>query len=446
VANGEGTADRRRLAASARWAVLVFAALAFAALQYTPDVTDPYLRTLMAEENPEASTQIIERMAEGSEGGTRQRQVLLVCLGLAGALGVLRRGGARLCPVRPLAAVLLVYVAVLVSSVLWSVQPPLSIRRVIAYIFALAAIAGVVRQFEPEEVVDLAFLSTATALVAGVAVELRARTFAPLDPSYRFFGLFHPNIMGQNCALLIFAAVAIGRGRKLAWLRFPATAAGALGLVLTRSRAAAAGAVIALAVRWLATARPSRLAIALVVLAWGGCLGVLVAGDRLSARLENTVLMGRAAADAGTLSGRTELWSELLRHVADRPILGHGMGAFWDAERIEQVSTSQGWAVSHAHSTYLDQWLDLGLVGLVTFVLMAAGAAAMALRRFRRAPGGGIGFVSCVLVFALLVGTMESVVTPQGLLAFLLFWAIAFVALRAADEDGVGDASARPGA
>ena len=50
-----------------------------------------------------------------------------------------------------------------------------------------------------------------------------------------------------------------------------------------------------------------------------------------------------------------------------RPWLGYGYGGFWTPERLERVSLDQGWIVPHAHNTYLDEELALGVVGCVLY-------------------------------------------------------------------------------
>jgi exopolysaccharide production protein ExoQ len=71
-------------------------------------------------------------------------------------------------------------------------------------------------------------------------------------------------------------------------------------------------------------------------------------------------LLGKAP----TLSGRTEIWHDLLQ-VKINPILGTGFESFWLGEHIQQ-SFWPGWAFTpnEAHNAYLDTYLNLGLAGL----------------------------------------------------------------------------------
>ncbi|MBN2008200.1 O-antigen ligase family protein [candidate division KSB1 bacterium] len=60
----------------------------------------------------------------------------------------------------------------------------------------------------------------------------------------------------------------------------------------------------------------------------------------------------------GTLTGRTEVWANLLPVATQRIILGHGFGAFW-------TNTSRmNFEISDAHSGYLDVMLETGIMGL----------------------------------------------------------------------------------
>jgi len=62
-----------------------------------------------------------------------------------------------------------------------------------------------------------------------------------------------------------------------------------------------------------------------------------------------------------TLTGRTEVWSDVLPEVQREPLLGHGFGAFWtDARRaLYDIPT--------AHNGYLDILLELGVAGLALY-------------------------------------------------------------------------------
>jgi O-antigen ligase len=370
-------------------------------------------------------------MTGSTDTGTLHRQLTFVALGALGVVGLARRAGARLRPVRPLAPIVLAYVAVMAASVLWADVPALALRRFAAFALLFAAIAGAVRQLDGDDVVDLTFLATSGYLAVGLVVEVANGLFRPLSGGYRFFGLFHPNATGQACALLVLAALALPRDRAPRWLRVAAVVAGLALLYLTKSRAAAAAAVAALGARWLVTTRPSRALFGVVLAAWLACLGLLLAGEDAGGGAERAVLMGRAAGDdARTLSGRTALWAELWRDVAARPLAGHGYGSYWTADHVERISMSQGWAVSHGHSVYVDQLLELGALGLALFVPMLAIATARALRRFRATGDDAHGFAFTLLVFTAVVGLLESVVASPALPSALFYWSVAFLAFR----------------
>lgn len=76
-----------------------------------------------------------------------------------------------------------------------------------------------------------------------------------------------------------------------------------------------------------------------------------------------------------TFTGRTSLWEYIIRSIQERPILGHGYGAFWwAAEGLANrlgADPGSGWATTatSAHNGYLNIWLEAGLVGLVLSVI-----------------------------------------------------------------------------
>jgi O-antigen ligase len=71
-----------------------------------------------------------------------------------------------------------------------------------------------------------------------------------------------------------------------------------------------------------------------------------------------------------TLSGRIPMWAASAVVISDRPWLGYGYGASLE----KQVSTYEymryiDWNPSHAHNSFLQMAFELGLVGVVIFLL-----------------------------------------------------------------------------
>ena len=64
-----------------------------------------------------------------------------------------------------------------------------------------------------------------------------------------------------------------------------------------------------------------------------------------------------------TLTGRTDLWNDLLKIASESPILGVGYGSFW-------IGNSHGlwdihiWAPTQGHNGYIDVYVELGAIGL----------------------------------------------------------------------------------
>jgi exopolysaccharide production protein ExoQ len=68
-----------------------------------------------------------------------------------------------------------------------------------------------------------------------------------------------------------------------------------------------------------------------------------------------------------TLTGRTELWQQLLGFDIN-PIFGTGFESFWLGDRIRKFFELYRWHANEAHNGYLETYLNLGLVGLFLII------------------------------------------------------------------------------
>ncbi len=102
-----------------------------------------------------------------------------------------------------------------------------------------------------------------------------------------------------------------------------------------------------------------------------------------------------------TLTGRTDVWAELMPPRAERPLLGYGFGSFWtDARRVQ-------YDIPTAHNGYLDILLELGEVGLVIYsiwLLSCARQLHCALQQESR----WAGFATSLLLMTLIYNATES--------------------------------------
>jgi len=73
---------------------------------------------------------------------------------------------------------------------------------------------------------------------------------------------------------------------------------------------------------------------------------------------------------SSTLTGRTDIWSAVLVSISRHPLLGYGFHGFWLGMKGEaaNVILSLRWTPMYAHNGFLDLWLELGILGVVTFV------------------------------------------------------------------------------
>ncbi len=98
--------------------------------------------------------------------------------------------------------------------------------------------------------------------------------------------------------------------------------------------------------------------------------GVLAAGAFV---VTNPSIVFSALQRDDTLTGRTPIWAAVSKLIGERPVGGYGWGATWDigAPARVFVERSVRFEVPSAHNGYLDSALQIGIVGMALFVLIA---------------------------------------------------------------------------
>jgi exopolysaccharide production protein ExoQ len=149
----------------------------------------------------------------------------------------------------------------------------------------------------------------------------------------------------------------------------------------------------------------------------------------------NVALIGREE-ETGSLSGRVPFWTELMPHVMDRSLLGHGYRTFWDPKRIGDFSNSLQWTVTDGHSAYLDTLLDLGVIGAVLFLASIAAGIREAASGYRTSGDVAYGMFFALLVCRGLNAILESAfVTSTNFVSFVIICGLAHIALRTATNE-----------
>jgi exopolysaccharide production protein ExoQ len=339
----------------------------------------------------------------------------------------------------PLGWLLLGFAAWALLSLSWAEDIALTSKRLIVFVILSIAALAVARRHSLREIILWTFFSTTLFLVIGFLSEALLGTFHPFGSGYRFAGTMHPNGQGINCGLLLLSGVAAADTEKCRpWLFRCCALVGFGFLLLTGSRTAFAAVMLALAPYFVLVS--SRLSKAVVTLGLSIALWIplVVGGGALFSDLQSATMLGRKDSGGDSFNGRNDIWQECAYYVARRPITGYGFGGFWDQYHISEISASSKWGVSSGHSAYLDCVLELGLVGLIAYVLALFLGIERAFRFYKISHSPAFAFSGAVLLFCLLDGLLESVSITPTLLMFLCMVTLAQLAYACSAERRLG--------
>ncbi len=309
---------------------------------------------------------------------------------------------------------LIALMGVVCASYFWSIAPDQTARR--AFAVVCTTLGGIVmasrfRWSQIAEVTAIAFgILAVLSLLVCIAVP-RIGVMTEIFPG-AWRGLWvEKNVLGGIMALgfSIFAAAAILNPRRaLLWCGFAVLA---LFLVLmSQSKTSLVSLLLgamAMAFIWIVQRGPA-IGVASVWLAVSAC--ALIGAFIFFASDVFFDLLGKDA----TLTGRTEIWTAIIRQIEQRPWTGYGYQAVWTDKSgrgpFAWIVKEAGFTPQHAHNSWLEQWLGLGLVGLAAwglFYLQTLTTAIVAVFRHR----GAYLVFPFLLIFSLITLTESIAVT-----------------------------------
>jgi len=123
-----------------------------------------------------------------------------------------------------------------------------------------------------------------------------------------------------------------------------------------------------------------------------------------------------------TLTGRTDIWDALFRSIKEKPWLGFGYGVYW----MDQLGPSYyvrlqlEWGIPTAHNGWIETWLSVGLLGVLSFAMLFIWASILAYQRISR---GGVETYWVILVLAVffVFSLSESAVLQQNDFSWVIF-------------------------
>ncbi len=196
-----------------------------------------------------------------------------------------------------------------------------------------------------------------------------ATDLAEPDLAGNWRGFFtHKNGAGAGMVVLIFIGIFVARTSS-AFLGALIVALAAVFLVFTESKSPIRLLPVVLALSFLITRLRNPTAKFIAAIGVPAIIAVLTIG---SVEFEAMHALVGAWISDPTFTGRDEIWSFALDHIAQRPVVGFGFQAFWGTPELLSNWTylkSWGYRASDAHNGFLNVAVMTGLVGLAVSMI-----------------------------------------------------------------------------
>ncbi len=334
---------------------------------------------------------------------------------------------------------LIALLLVAAASLFWSVTPDQTVRRVVGV--TLTTLSGVALGARWRWSTMTEILATGFAIIAVLSLLLGALLPSVGRMTELFPGAWRGVFSEKNgfgglmaFAVLIFAGAALLKPRR-APLWWP-MAALALGLlVLSTSKTSLVSLMLGIAAVGfvLLVRRGGAVAVIATYVTVVGLValgaGVVLAPDTFLA------ILGKDA----TFTGRTRIWAAITRLIDERPWLGYGYGAVWTDTSgwgpLARIVKQAGFTPQHAHNSWLEQWLGLGLVGLWAWVLTYFTTLGRTLVAIFRHPGALVAFP--FLVVFTVMSLTESIAFTYNDLRWVMFVALSVQLARPRGDEPV---------
>lgn len=326
----------------------------------------------------------------------------------------------------------------MVSSVLWSNDAVLTIKRSTVYLFGYLLLISLVHvpprpflYYMRTVVICMGWI----AWISIIAYFVFPKNCTTLSIRPGLAGLtVHPNVFGPCLEM----AWGIGLGmptftrRQKLHKRFLMVGL-ILALFMSNSVTALVATLAATAIWfWLTTTSYRAGVTALCGLLLGSVVAFIGPNTIKSFFFE---AVGRDA----SMSGRDTLWADVFREGVKAPIFGGGYGAFWYEGRGRELTGT--WNPRQSHNAYLDVFVDLGIAGVLLVLATVHAKIAAAAQRFlgkrgTRQRNAVAAFVSMAIGLCLIGAFGESFLLKLDKFQFfVLFWGVMLLENR--DTNGV---------
>ncbi len=342
-------------------------------------------------------------------------------------LGVLRVIGSldSLVRIIKLETTIFAFSGLALASLFWSADIGETIRQATILIAIAFYGAYLILRFQLVQIVRMLAVAFAVNAACSFLFVFAFPTYG-LAPSGQWIGVFYQkNALGFAATLAMPLLIVAARMTPRARLIFYAAALGH-GVLLFFSESktmyvAGFGSVLLLGVYRLFRGRRTLRGAVMVSLLGSSLFSIAFA-------TANIGVLAKWLDKDVSLTGRVPLWESLVPVVLERVALGHGYRAAFGGyfSPVHEIWIQHNWQPPHAHNALFHIWLELGLVGLVLFLVGFFRAVKRAIHAVNLVPGAIGLWPLAFLSTSLLVSITES-----GITATEIGWLMYVVAVLA---------------
>ena len=331
----------------------------------------------------------------------------------------------------PAALILMLMVLHAYASKYWSIDPGVTTRRTVAFAMSSLFALYLGARFRGANLPRILAISCLLMGVASLVMVFANPTIGVHQ--YENAGLwrgiwYEKNQMGLVMVSGVVAAaawLASSDNRRVSWsmmLAWATVAACTLLVLATQSKTSLLCLILGVGVVAGFWAMRRGGPAFTVVCVW---LGVVIGALIIYLVITEPAVILKALGKDPSLTGRTDIWSALMRKVAERPWTGFGYQAFWGRTSVpaEWIRRETQWPVPSAHNGWIDLLVQLGWPGAFSVGLTMALVFIVLIARVGGA-GAREGYFSLAyFVVFLLLSLSESVLMTNANLPWTLLMA-----------------------